>query len=127
MNKVSLWVGSFQNEEDMKIYFQVKYSEDGERENSVFENKFSLVGVNDYTREVAFFDTNKNSIRELIKGCSYEEEVVLRFENILSYNMEIKANTVALLYEYNYQGDKLIDSELKYHIQYIGTVDYYGE
>ncbi|GKX32065.1 hypothetical protein SH1V18_45450 [Vallitalea longa] len=121
---ISLWIGTFKDKNIMKEYFTVGHSKDGDRVNSLFEDAFLLKDVNDYFREIAFYDDIKKSIELLIKGCSYEEQVIPKFMANVKGAEDYEGNTVALLYNYKFNGSKVLDEGGGYSIMYIGTVSY---
>lgn len=113
---VSLWVGVFKNKNAFQSFLTDSCDEDGNCIQSQFETLFKINADNDF-REIVFVK-DKTSITELIKGCSYENDVA----KILNDSEEVLVNSAILLYNYKYENDiTVFQSENKQNtLKFIG-------
>lgn len=118
---VSLWVGNTESEEELKNYVKLVYSDDGEYLSSIFTKEF---GVNpdeideDYL-ECAFYAQQYGELSILLRGCSYEDEVILEFNKKNKDKLNCKYNSVIILYNYKYKKRIVCSNK---HFKYIGCV-----
>ncbi len=146
MQKVSLWVGDFDNKEVLDDYIEGKYLDLGfdnwdidaimsDIENgtntyqsdyveSIFNQKFSTDDHDQDFREVEFLGEKQKSLKVLLEGCSYDDQIIPNFIEIIDGAENIEGNTVVLLYDYEYTGEKLGDNGEGYSLKYIGCVDF---
>lgn len=121
--KVSIWIGNFENENIMEQYFDVDYSEDGDRIPSIFENNFDIDRIEDDFVEKSFFEEGK-PVDVIFKGNSYDEQIIPKIlvhnENILA----CKGNFSILVYDFEYHGGIISDEGDGYNIKYIESVEY---
>lgn len=122
--RVSLWIGTFDSYDRMKDYFKNGYTEDGDRIESQFEDNFEIEDIDEDLYEVQFYPEQLIAIKNLIEGCSYEEQVIPKFNEEINNADKISGNTVALLYDYMYNNEIKLREGEGYSISYIGTVRY---
>ncbi|WP_113673563.1 immunity 22 family protein [Vallitalea guaymasensis] len=122
--RVSLWIGTFDSYDRMKDYFKNGYTEDGDRIESQFEDNFEIEDIDEDLYEVQFYPDQLIAIKNLIEGCSYEEQVIPKFNEEINNADKISGNTVALLYDYMYNNEIKLREGEGYSISYIGTVRY---
>lgn len=79
---VSLFVGNLSSYEELQNYVLVRYTEDGEAIPSEFERDFNIDYYNEDFREVEFYDEPSDDLRVLLKGFSYDEEIIPKFIEI---------------------------------------------
>lgn len=112
-NKVSLWVGKLNNEEEFKRYIEETYDDEGEMF-SPFMKDFDIDYYDSQFREALFNSSgNKN---EIFEDFSYIENFISKLSNTNFYNY----NCFILLYNFNYKGGKNKGNEFIY----IETLDY---
>lgn len=122
--RVSLWIGTFDSYDRMKDYFKNEYTEDGDRIESQFEDNFEIEDIDEDLYEVQFYPDQLIAIKNLIEGCSYEEQVIPKLYEKINNADKIYGNTVALLYDYMYNNEIKLREGEGYSISYIGTVRY---
>ncbi|WP_273322492.1 immunity 22 family protein [Vallitalea guaymasensis] len=122
--RVSLWIGTFDSYDRMKDYFKNGYTEDGDRIESQFEDNFEIEDIDEDLYEIQFYPDQLIAIKNLIEGCSYEEQVIPKFNEEINNADKISGNTVALLYDYMYNNEIKLREGEGYSISYIGTVRY---
>lgn len=121
--KVSIWIGSFENEKILEQYFDATYSKDGDRLRSIFEKKFCIERINDDFVEKSFFE-NGDSIDDIFKGYSYDNQIMPKISTYKENIMESKGNASILVYDFEYSGDIISDEGDGYNIKYIGSAEY---
>ncbi|MEG0315180.1 MAG: immunity 22 family protein [Erysipelotrichaceae bacterium] len=112
-NKVSIWLGKFDNEVIFKRFTEIKYTDDGDSIPSQFEEQLELGYYDRDLVEMKFLKNGTSDLYELLEGFSY-------FESFEIVNKEVGKiyNSVILIYDY----DRDIN-EMKYDI----TIDYLGQ
>lgn len=98
-NKVSLWVGNYLSQEKFQSYFEEEYDEDGDSL-SDFEQNFKIDYIDSQFQELFFYE-NLNSKTEIFDGFSYVESFIENIPNLTWENY----NSIALIYNFDYQGD----------------------
>jgi hypothetical protein len=115
--KVAIWMGTFDNEEDFSNYVFIDYTDDGDSIYSEFEREF---GLKYYDRDMVErdFRNNSSNLAELLSGFSYSES--FKLDNI---RIEKSYNSVLLIYDYEKPIVKeLIQENTK--MDFIGQIDY---
>ena len=112
-NKVSVWLGNFDSEEQFNKYIEEQFDEEGDM-TSVFMSDFEIEFIDSQFQEVLYDDNLK---KETIMSTSYSES----FLDCITADFS-KYNCIVLLYDFNYQGkvkntDKMI---------FVGVYDYSG-
>lgn len=121
---VSLWIGNIESEGLLRRYVTPTYSEDGDRLDPQFAKDFSLGRFNDSLCEAVFHEQPLNELAGLLKGHSYEDQIIPRFQHVAGNLVDSPTNVVILVYDYEYQGSQQNVSSLNMSLQYIGTVSY---
>ncbi|WP_121616433.1 immunity 22 family protein [Virgibacillus halodenitrificans] len=122
-NDVSLWLGCFQNFDEVEKYTEIKYDEDGDSIPSVFEREFNLGYYDRDLIEKDWILDSEDDIKELLIDFSYDNQLIKQFNNV---NLKSKYNTIILLYNYNYDKDgKPVNAVEKhgYKLEYIGIAE----
>ncbi|WP_306570152.1 immunity 22 family protein [Bacillus pseudomycoides] len=65
-----------------------------------------------------------DNLEALLTGCSYEEVVISQMKRFASNILEMKYNTIIMIYNYEYSGEITNKNEDFYTMKYIGTVPY---
>ncbi|ATP40039.1 hypothetical protein CSE16_08250 [Solibacillus sp. R5-41] len=118
---LSLWVGTFESNEDFRNYLLIPYNEDGDAIPSNFEKDFHIEHYDEDFIEVEFFDENVKNLSRLLDGCSYDDVVIPNFININGESLTYSVNCMILLYNFQYSTKG--QSDLKY-VKYLGNVRY---
>jgi len=115
--KVTIWMGKFDNEVDFSEYVFIDYTEDGDSIDSEFERDFTL-GYYDIDMMERSFRKESSNLEELLFGFSYSE--TFKLEKI---KIEKSYNSILLIYDY----ERVITKESirkNAKMDYIGQVDY---
>lgn len=123
---VSLWLGNIGTEQFLKNYVDLIYTNDGEWEASQFLNDFNIDMIDieeDFIEKTIYSKANDNLDR-LLSGCSYEDIVIPNVKKLISNKLNGKFNTAILVYNSEYNGEKIYINNEIYNIQYIGSVQY---
>jgi hypothetical protein len=122
---VSLWLANITAEEideTLIEYLQFDYDENGNKYLSPFCADFEIADFDEDYREAGILDEPKHKVEDLLQGCSYDEEVITLFKEIIDPSLKLgQFNTVILLYNYNYHGKvKQINNEVM-NVVFIGA------
>ncbi|MCX2824523.1 hypothetical protein COM13_22475 [Bacillus pseudomycoides] len=86
--KVTVWIGNFESNDEFENYTNIKYTEDGDSIPSIFEQHFNLGYYDrDLVEKKWIFQPLTNNIQDLLKGFSYYEQFTEQFDNI-NFNKE---------------------------------------
>jgi len=123
LDQVSLWLGQFDNEKQLKEYVSFVYQED-----VVVKPKF----CNDFL--IDFFDEDfmesfmeelpSNDLLDLLVGCSYDDVIIPKYKELMMKGFNLKANAAILLFNFKYHEKVLENTNNNNCIKYIGTVKY---
>lgn len=121
--KVTLWIGNFDNAEELKEYVTLGYTADGDQIYSQFANEFDFGHTDDDSIEYVFFKCKINVISEVLSQFSYSEKIISEFIKLLEKEIFDKViNSVILLYDYVHKED-IVNGK---NMVCIGSVDYYN-
>ncbi|AQY50656.1 hypothetical protein PWEIH_03446 [Listeria weihenstephanensis FSL R9-0317] len=120
---VSLWFGNFE-ENNFNVYFEIKYTEDGDSAPSLFEKDFALGYYDRDLVEKFWSDDNSEDIEILLEDFSYDNQLIDHFRSV---TIDEPYNTVMLIYDYKYEGKTKISDYKSNKIRFIGTVTYVQE
>lgn len=123
---VSLWIGNSKSDEELLEYVELVYTDDGDFLPSQFLQDFNI-DIDDFDEdfiERVCLDKEANSITELISGCSYEDVVMPKYENLISKVSSVKFNAGILLYNFQYDGNVKAVNNKDYQFKFIGAVEY---
>lgn len=116
---VSLWVGNFSSKEELNNYLYISYDEDGDAIPSKFEEDFEIDYYDTDFREAGFFEKEITSIQEILKGCSYEENIIPAIISTIGETLQKPVNSMILLYNFKYNGQPS-----KRPMTFLGTLHY---
>jgi hypothetical protein len=102
---VSLFIGNSKSYKDLRNYILNSYTEDGDLLSSEFEKDFNIDYYNEDFREVEYYDEPSNDLRVLLEGFSYDEEIIPKFIELCGERLNQEANSVILLYDFQYNGN----------------------
>ncbi len=110
-NKVSIWLGNFNSEDELTEYMEEHFTEDGDMY-SDFMKAFEIDFIDNQFQEVFF---SKNLSKEDFKSFSYAESYV----DDINANLE-NYNSVIAIYNFNYSKKIQKSSD----VDFIGVYDY---
>ncbi|MCI0765529.1 immunity 22 family protein [Bacillus sp. TL12] len=123
---VSLWLGNIESEDFLEDYFHIKYTEDGDSILSPFIKDYHICmyDIDEDFIEIEFYLKRSDHLETLLAGCSYEEVVIPQMKRCASNMLEMKYNTIIMIYNYEYSGEITNKNENRYEMKYIGAVPY---
>ncbi|WP_410983046.1 immunity 22 family protein [Bacillus cereus] len=123
---VSLWLGNMESEDLLEDYFRIKYTEDGDSIPSPFIKDYHICmyDIDEDFIEIEFYLKQSEHLDALLAGCSYEEVVIPQMKRLTANILEVKYNTIIMIYNYEYSGEIINKNENRYEIKYIGAVSY---
>lgn len=121
---VSLWIGNMESDSELSEYVDLVYTDDeDELKPSKFLEHFQI-DVDDFDEdfiEVIYLQKRVTSITELISGCSYEETITSKFEELFKLISLKEVNVGILLYNFEYNGCVMNSSN---GLKFVGAVKY---
>ena len=123
---VSLWLGNIGTDKFLNNYIDLIYADDGEWEASQFLDDFNIEIddiAEDFIEKRMYLKANDN-LDKLLSGCSYEDILIPNINKLISNKLNGKFNTAILVYNLEYNGEKIYINNEIYNIQYIGSVQY---
>ena len=123
-NYVSLWLGNFQNFDELEKYTEVKFDENGDSIPSTFEKEFKLGYYDRDLIEKDCIPDAEDDIEKLLMDFSYDDQLIKQFTDV---KLKSKYNTIILIYNYDFVKDgKSINSvsNNEYELNFIGTAEY---
>lgn len=121
IGEVSLWLGNFNSEIELKNYVCVGSTADGDQIYSEFANEFDFGHTEVESIEYKFFNKQLVAIDELLKPFSYSDIITSRFKELTGKNeVDKSVNSVILLYDYKHEEDIVMGN----NVVYIGCVSY---
>lgn len=118
-NKVSLWLGYFEDSNAFKEYIEVSYDEDGNYIPSKFQTHYGIKRYDLETVESDWISDRSNDVESLLAGFSGDYEIIPQFKKMLEQKKIEDYNSILLLYNFEYTNTDYIDENL----EYIGCVD----
>lgn len=123
-NDVSLWLGSFSHSKYFEEYTEIKYDEDGDSIDSIFESEFNLGYYDRDFTEKGWIPASKKDINYLLADFSYADQLITQF---LDVQLNSEYNSILLVYNYNYNHNaRTVKSVINrsYKVDFIGTAEY---
>ncbi|PEY43924.1 hypothetical protein CN354_01800 [Bacillus cereus] len=123
---VSLWLGNMESQDFLEDYFSIKYTDDGDSIPSPFikDSHICMYDIDEDFIEKEFYLKRSDHLETLLAGCSYEEVVIPQMKRFTSNILEMKYNTIIMIYNYEYSGEITNINENLYAMRYIGAVSY---
>ena len=116
--KVSLWLGNFSSGEEFNGYVESGFNEDGNYIKSGFQEDFLIEKYNYDLIEKDWIIDQCEDVSSLLTGFSCDDEIIPKFEKMISKDRLENYNSIILLYDFQYDG-KIINKRM----DYIGCVD----
>lgn len=121
-NKVSLWLGVFENPDEFENYVNISYDEQGNQKLSEFQKNYKIEKYDFDGIETDFLSDQVLDVKSLFEGFSWDYEIIPQFKKMLEHK-NLNYNSIVLLYNFEYTGNILTDGKL----EYIGCADFTGE
>lgn len=121
---VSLWIGNTKSEEELKNYVKFVYTDNGECLSSIFAKEFGVSSdeIDEDYLECAYYTQQSDMISTLLRGCSYEDEVIYEFNTKFGDNLSLMYNSVILIYDYQHKKNNVMIANNRIRFKYIGCV-----
>lgn len=122
---VSLWIGTSQSFNHLEEYVDVEYTEDGDIIHSKFGVNFGFGYYDEDNMEVNFYEKPNTKVEDILKDFSYSEIIIPKFKDLMKKeNIEYDINSVILLYDFQYDAEKVKDIYEDLEFIFIGAVPY---
>ena len=105
---------------------ELKYTEDGEFEQSMFLNDFNI-DIDEFDEdfiERVCYEDGVDTLSELISGCSYEDIVLPEILNEIEDRFKDKTNAAILLYNFDYDQNTSSVINAQYNFRFVCSVKY---
>ena len=119
--KVSLWLGNFNNEKTFREFMEIKYTDDGDSIPSKFKKQFKIDYYDIDFSEIDYMDEKSNDLEVLLEGFSNDYEIIPKLKENYDGNMY---NSIVLLYDFEYDSNKINYKNENNILDFIGCVDY---
>lgn len=113
-NKVSLWLGFYENADDFKNYIKVSYDEDGNYIPSKFQESYAIKKYDLDAIESDWISERCSDVESLLAGFSGEYEITPQFKKMLEHKNIQDYNSIVLLYNFEYTVIDYVDEKLEY-------------
>ena len=123
---VSLWLAKVESAVQLKSFMREDYTEDGDYIPSRFASLFDIEYIDSGFSESEFIGI-KSSLKDALKGASYDDIIIPKFERLLYNNDEIAIsdfNSVVLLYNFKYEGNTIEAKSIDYFFKFIGFASF---
>ena len=118
-NKLSLWLGFYENADDFKNYIKVSYDEDGNYIPSNFQESYAIKSYDLDAIESDWILERCSDVESLLAGFSGDYKIIPQFQKMLEHKNIQNYNSIVLLYNFEYTGVDYVDEKL----EYIGCAD----
>ncbi len=118
---VSIWLGVAPSMDALEKFVALTYNEDGELVPSQFMVQFGLPRWNEACREAECFEAFTDSLIEVLTGFSYDSQLVEQLQTSLEKSIRSPVNAAVLLYNYNFQNPRVIESHGALQLRFFGV------
>ncbi len=119
---VSLWVGQADSPNAFDEYLQASYSADGDLIPSQFSMDFIISYYDDDFRESQYVEIASKSVRDLLKGHSYDDSIIDKFVHAFGESFPEPINAVLVLYNFRYGRSVEANTGGAVRMHYVGSV-----
>ena len=119
--KVSLWLGNFNNEKTFREFMEIKYTDDVDSIPSKFKKQFKIDYYGIDFSEIDYMEEKSNDLEVLLEGFSNDYEIIPKLKENYDGNMY---NSIVLLYDFEYDSNKINYKNENNILDFIGCVDY---
>jgi hypothetical protein len=123
-NSVSLWIGTASTRAELDEYIRLGYTEDGALRPSPFMSDFNLPRWEESCREAEYYEKDTTSVREILSGFSYDDQIIPQFERQIGPALPKAANAVVLLYNLNHRPASATINSGTVSLHFIGVAEY---
>ncbi|MGH1141659.1 immunity 22 family protein [Bacillus pseudomycoides] len=121
----SLWLGTSQSFQHLQEYVDIEYTEDGDSIDSKFGVNFGFGYYDEDQIEIMFYEEPKIHIEEILLDFSYSEVIIPIFKDLMKkVNVEDRMNSAIVLYDFQYDAEKVEDTYEGLEFIFIGAVPY---
>lgn len=113
-NKVSLWLGFFENIDDFKSYINGSYDEKGNYIPSKFQENYDIKKYDLDAIETDWISNGCPDVESLLTGFSRDFEIIPQFKKILKHKKIQNYNSIILLYNFEYENNNCFDEQVEY-------------
>lgn len=121
---VSVWIGSAESDAAFAEAVEISFSASGDLLGSAFSRAFDIGHFDSDFQEAQYYARGRGSVRLLLRGVSYDDQVVPAVEK-LDHGVTRSDNCFVLLYNYRYSGQKTEWEGDGVQLRFIGTVEYH--
>ena len=118
---VSLWLGHADSQDALQNYVEMDYSNHVNHHLSPLAIDF---GTGWYDHD--FMDTAvkrpTRSLRDLLRGCSYDSIIIPKFIKLCGESLSEEANAVVLLYNFQHLGRAAPIADRSVQLHYMGSI-----
>ncbi len=118
-NKVSLWLGFYENADEFKNYLKVSYDDNGNYIPSKFQESYAIKKYDLDAMECDWLSKQCSDVESLLTGFSGDYEIISQFKKMLEHKNIENYNSIVLLYNFEYSNIDYVDEKL----EYIGCAD----
>lgn len=118
-NKVSLWLGFYENIDEFKNFIKVSYDEDGNYISSKFQESYGIKKYDLDAIESDWILERCSDVESLLRGFSGDYQIIPQFQKMLGDKNIENYNSIVLLYNFEYLDINYTDDGL----EYIGCAD----
>lgn len=119
---VSLWVGQADTSGALDAYLQVGYSDDGDFIPSPFARDFGIRYYDEDFREAQHYERPSRSVRNLLKGYSYDSVIIREFVQLFGELFPVDVNAVILLYNFRHDTGVEANDAGAVRLRYMGAI-----
>ncbi|MED0972785.1 immunity 22 family protein [Bacillus paramycoides] len=99
---VSIWLGNMKTQDQLDVYMDVTYDEEGDSIPAKFFIDFNIdmIDVDDDFIEKEVLEETSDDISVLLAGCSYDDEILSRIKEGVKLGKPY--NSIVLIYNFQY-------------------------
>ncbi|MED0965579.1 immunity 22 family protein [Bacillus paramycoides] len=99
---VSIWLGNMKTQDQLDVYMDVTYDEEGDSIPAKFFVDFNIdmIDVDDDFIEKEVLEETSDDISVLLAGCSYDDEILSRIKEGVKLGKAY--NSIVLIYNFQY-------------------------
>ena len=113
-NKVSLWLGFFENKEEFIKYMNIGFDEDGNYVKSKFQEDYGIEKYDMDLIETDWIEDVATDVETLLAGFSYDFKIIPEFDIELKKLDISRYNSIILLYDFEYDNNKKNVNNMNY-------------
>ncbi|MEA1011649.1 MULTISPECIES: immunity 22 family protein [Bacillus cereus group] len=105
---VSIWLGNMKTQDQLDVYMEVTYDEEGDSIPSRFFVDFNIdmIDVDEDFIEKEVLEEASDDISVLLTGCSYDDKILSRIKE----EVKLKKSYYSIVLIYNFQYDNAVSN-----------------